>query len=264
MNEKETVAEMMPDNKKENRSSIKRKADIPQSSAADRVMFLQRTIGNLAVENMIRSGTLQSKLKIGPPGDKYEQEADRVAETVLNMPEPHALSTPYIQRACQTCEEQEVKRQPIKEEEEAKLQRKTKEEEEEEKKLQRKTKEEEEEEGKLRKKPNEEEEKLQTKTTSGHGIEISHNLESQIQSLKGGGQPLSENTRAFYEPRFGQDFSNVRVHSDTEAAKLADSVNAQAFTVGKDVVFNAGKYEPEKQDGRKLLAHELTHVVQQG
>ncbi len=252
MNERETVAEMMPDNKKENRSSIKRKADIPQSSAADRVMFLQRTIGNQAVENMIRSGTLQAKLRIGPPGDKYEQEADRVAEAVVRMPEPHALSssTPFIQRACPTCEEQEVKRQPIKEEEEAKVQRKTKEEEEEE--------------GKLRKKPNEEEEKLQTKTTSGHSIEISHNLESQIQSLKGSGQPLSENTRAFYEPRFGQDFSNVRVHSDTEAAKLAESVNAQAFTVGKDVVFNAGKYEPEKQDGRKLLAHELTHVVQQG
>src|SRR3989304_10526586 len=156
MNERETVAEMMPDKKKENRSYRKYKADFSQSSAADRVMFLQRTIGNQAVENMIRSGTLQARLRIGPPGDKYEQEADRVAEAVVRMPEPQAVSSgiPYIQKACPACEEKEVKRQPIKEEEEGKLQRKTKEEEEE-GKLQRKTKEEEEE-GKLQKKPNEE------------------------------------------------------------------------------------------------------------
>ncbi len=247
MNEREMVAEMTPD-KKENRSSRKWKADFSHNSAADRVMFLQRTIGNQAVENMIRSGTLQAKLRIGPTGDKYEQEADRVAEAVVRMPEPKAVSsgTAYIQKACSTCEEQEVKRQPIKEEEEEKLQRKTKEEEEEEK---------------LRKKPNYENEELQAK--AGGSFEISHNIESQIQSLKGGGQPLSENSRAFYEPRFGHDFSHVRVHTDTQAAKLAESVNAQAFTVGKDVVFSAGQYEPERPDGRKLLAHELTHVVQQ-
>ncbi len=250
MNERETVAETMPDNKKENRSYRKWKADMPHSSAADRIMFLQRTIGNQAVENMIRSGSLQAKLRIGPPGDKYEQEADRVAEAVVRMPEPHAISsgTPYIQKACPTCEEQDVKRQPIKEEEEGKLQRKTKEEEEEEK---------------LRKKPNDENENVQMKATSGHTFEISHNLESRIQSLKGGGQPLSESSKAFYEPRFGHDFSHVRVHTDTQAAKLAESVNAQAFTVGKDVVFSEGRYEPEKTEGRKLLAHELTHVVQQ-
>ncbi|MCJ7615619.1 MAG: DUF4157 domain-containing protein [Desulfobacterales bacterium] len=262
MNERETVAEMMPENKKENSSSIKWKADPSQSSAADRVMFLQRTLGNQAVENLIRSGTLQARLRIGPPGDKYEQEADRVAEAVVRMPEHKAVSSgaPYIQKACPTCEGQELKRQPIKEEEEEKLQRKPKEEEEE--KLQRKPKEEEEE--KLQKKPNEEKEELQTKSNSGRSFEISHNIESQIQSLKGGGQPLSENSRAFYEPRLGHDFSHVRVHTDTQAAKLAESVNAQAFTVGKDVVFSAGHYAPEKTEGKKLLAHELTHVVQQG
>jgi hypothetical protein len=277
MNEIERVVEFNPENKKENRSSRIRKDNSQQSSGSlsDRVMFFQRTIGNQAVENMIRSGTLQAKLRIGQNGDNYEQEADRVAEAVVKMPEPKAVSggIPHIQRACLACEEHDLKRQQIKEEEEGKLQRKTKEEEEEGKlqrktkeeeeegKLQRKTKQEEEEE-KLRKKPNEGNEELQAK--AGGSFEISHNIESQIQSLKGGGQPLSENSRAFFEPRLGHDFGHVRVHTDTQAAKLAESVNAQAFTVGKDVVFNAGQYAPEKTNGRKLLAHELTHVVQQG
>jgi hypothetical protein len=65
------------------------------------------------------------------------------------------------------------------------------------------------------------------------------------------------------EPRFGTDFSAVRVHTDSNAQSLARSVNAQAFTVGNDVVFGAGQYAPESDSGKRLLAHELTHVIQQ-
>jgi hypothetical protein len=78
------------------------------------------------------------------------------------------------------------------------------------------------------------------------------------------GQTLDSGTQAFMESRFGRDFSNVRVHTDTRAAESARAVNALAYTVGKDVVFGKGKYAPETTEGKKLLVHELTHVVQQG
>lgn len=78
------------------------------------------------------------------------------------------------------------------------------------------------------------------------------------------GQPLDAGTRSFMEPRFGYDFSQVRVHTDEKAAESAQAVNALAYTVGRDVVFGEGEYKPTTTDGRRLLAHELTHVMQQG
>lgn len=81
--------------------------------------------------------------------------------------------------------------------------------------------------------------------------------------LRSPGQPLDPTTRAFFEPRFGHDFSQVRLHTDAKAAESARAANALAYTVGRDVVFGEGRYEPGKTEGRKLLAHELTHVVQQ-
>ncbi|MCK5633442.1 MAG: DUF4157 domain-containing protein, partial [Anaerolineales bacterium] len=74
---------------------------------------------------------------------------------------------------------------------------------------------------------------------------------------------LSENDRAFFEPQFGDDFSQVRVHTDIRAAETAKSLKTRAFTVGRDIAFGAGQYAPESHEGRQLLAHELTHVVQQ-
>jgi hypothetical protein len=80
----------------------------------------------------------------------------------------------------------------------------------------------------------------------------------------GPGQPLDEGTRTFFEPRFGLDFSQGRLHVDAQAAESARSVNALAYTVGRNVVFGAGQYDPHSMSGRRLLAHELSHVVQQG
>ena len=82
--------------------------------------------------------------------------------------------------------------------------------------------------------------------------------------LRSPGQPLDPATRAFMEPRFGHDFGAVRVHTDARAAQSAHAVNALAYTVGRDVVFGAGQYAPDTNDGKSLVAHELTHVVQQG
>jgi hypothetical protein len=81
--------------------------------------------------------------------------------------------------------------------------------------------------------------------------------------LRSPGQPLDATTRAFFEPRFGHDFSRVRLHTDAKAAESALAVNALAYTVGNDIVFGAGQYAPQMHTGRRLLTHELTHTVQQ-
>lgn len=81
--------------------------------------------------------------------------------------------------------------------------------------------------------------------------------------LRSPGQPLDQETRAFMEPRFGHDFSRVRVHTDAQAAESTRAVNALAYTVGQDIAFGAGRYAPETTAGKKLLAHELTHTLQQ-
>jgi hypothetical protein len=88
-------------------------------------------------------------------------------------------------------------------------------------------------------------------------------LEAQINALRGGGQPLDPAPRAFMEPRFGRNFSQVRVHTDNQAVKAAQAVNARAFTMGSDIVFGNRQYEPKTREGKRLLAHELTHVMQQ-
>jgi Domain of unknown function (DUF4157) len=82
--------------------------------------------------------------------------------------------------------------------------------------------------------------------------------------IDGGGQALDAGTRAFMESRFGYDFSDVRVHTAGQAAESACSLEAQAYTVGSDIVFAAGRYAPETNSGRRLIAHELAHTVQQG
>jgi hypothetical protein len=244
MGERIKINAKKPLSTKENSVPHKQKTGFrSQSSHVDRILFLQRTIGNQAVQRLIKSGALQAKLRIGQPGDTYEQEADRVAEQVMRMPEPQIVSsgTPYlhsIQRACIGCEDEVLSRQPIEEEKEDELRRQPIEEE-------------------------EEEELLQTKEMAGYDAEITPALESRINAIKGGGQLLSESERVFFEPRFGYDFSQVRVHTDAKAAEATRTVNARAFTVGRDVVFGTGQYTSETSSGQRLLAHELTHVIQQ-
>jgi len=92
------------------------------------------------------------------------------------------------------------------------------------------------------------------------GNQASGDLESRLNASKGGGSPLSENVRGFMEPRFGADFSGVRVHTGSEAVQINQELGAQAFTHGSDVYFGAGK----SPGNNELTAHELTHFVQQG
>jgi len=102
------------------------------------------------------------------------------------------------------------------------------------------------------------------KKEAGSGGSASAEVSSSIQATKGGGSPLGDNTKTFMESRFGADFSGVRVHTGSYAAELSDQLQAQAFTVGNDIYFNSGKYAPESSGGQHLLAHELTHTLQQG
>ena len=103
---------------------------------------------------------------------------------------------------------------------------------------------------------------MQRKSESSASASGASNPASSIYGSDGG-EPLSGETRALMEPRFGSDLSQVRVHTDAGAGESARSVNALAYTVGRDIVFGAGQYAPQTSAGQKLLAHELTHFIQQ-
>ncbi|HEX9975748.1 MAG TPA: DUF4157 domain-containing protein, partial [Dehalococcoidales bacterium] len=109
----------------------------------------------------------------------------------------------------------------------------------------------------------EEEELVQTRVTETQPSEVSGNLEARIDVAHSGGQPLADSARATLEPYFRHDFSQVRIHTDAEADKISRQLEAEAFTTGRDVFFKQGAYQPESETGKELLAHELTHVVQQ-
>lgn len=183
------------------------------------------------------AGAIQTKLSISKPGDEYEQEADYVSEQVMRMPDPHAhRKTPGhapIERsglngvAGSGLIQRSDSGRPLDEDERV------------------------------------EDERVQAEAQPGATPTVSAETASGIQSLRGGGQSLPERTRSFFEPRFGFDLRNVKIHDDSEAARLADNVGARAFTIGRDVVFGRGEYRPDTADGMRLMAHELTHVVQQ-
>jgi len=179
---------------------------------------------------------IQAKLTVGQPNDRYEQEADRVADEVMRMPKPQ------VQRQVEPEEEEEEKLQvkPLVNQITPLVQRQPDPIDE-----------------------DEEEEMIQAKPLTVQTPEVTPALSSGIQSLQGGGRPLSRSERSFFEPRFGADFSNVRVHNDTQAASVARLVNARAFTLGHNVVFSAGEYSSDTFSNRQLLAHELTHTLQQ-
>ena len=98
----------------------------------------------------------------------------------------------------------------------------------------------------------------------GTSMPISSEMENQLQTMQGGGHAMPEGLRAQMEGSFGHDFSNVRLHTDSAAADMSSSINAKAFTHGNDIYFNQGQFQPNTPAGQHLIAHELTHTVQQG
>ncbi len=185
---------------------------------------LQRALGNHAFGRMV-----QTKLRIGPAGDAFEQEADRVAERLGALPFAAAPASPTdatriaepngisghdghgtVRRKCAACEREEL---------------------------------------------------LQRKAVPNAGIVPESASDAGLPT--GGGTPMPAELRGHFEPHFGVDFSAVRFHTGADAARNAEALNARAFTVGANVAFGPGMYAPGSVEGRKLIAHELTHVVQQ-
>jgi hypothetical protein len=154
---------------------------------------MQGIIGNHGV--LRHYGIIQAKLSLGSPNNRYEQEAERMAKQVINVPETDPWTS--------------------------------------------------------------------VKPIQFKGTSVFPEFESCIGYFRSGGYPLPESVRSFFELRFGCDFTRVRIHTDARAMESARSAGAQAFTLGRDIVFGAGQYRPETESGRKLIAHELTHVIQQ-
>jgi len=108
-----------------------------------------------------------------------------------------------------------------------------------------------------------EDDQLQRKENGSNSFFAPVRVKNYIQTLDNSGSKLSASANQFFSPHFNHDFSNVKIHTGKEAAASANDINAQAYTTGNHIVFNEGKYQPETNEGKKLLAHELTHVVQQ-
>lgn len=167
--------------------------------------------------------SVQTKLAVNKPGDKYEVEADQMAAKVMRM------SGSGRQKREKELESQPVKRLQRKESASIQL-----------------------------------EERPVQRQGDGHTPLADEQTAATIRSKTAVGQPLPGETRSFMEPRFGNDFSNVRVHQDQGAAQLNSQLNARAFTYRNHIFFGEGQYQPQSPQGKQLLAHELTHVVQQG
>jgi hypothetical protein len=171
---------------------------------------------------------IQTKLKVSQPGDEYEQAADRIAEQVITMS--------VLERGTSVTNVTNN---------EAKIERKCKDCDEE-----------------------EEENKEQIKTSRKTSSSTVNNMsDDAAQSIDGildqGGSPIDASTREFMGSRFSYDFSKVRIHADTRAGSSAQAINALAYTMGHHIIFGPGQYVPNTTEGKRLLAHELTHIVQQ-
>ncbi|GJL76397.1 DUF4157 domain-containing protein [Nitrosomonas sp.] len=284
-----------PENVKKSVAYRTSKTDSTQSylDATSPISQLQRTLGNHEIARLIQAKRLlpsgeiiglQRKLTVGAANDQYEQEADQVARQVMNMPDvavansmqrtpspeedqeqmlqtkPLAASiTPFVQRDMSNEEDKETPVQARL----ASVQREISPEEDKDNPVQakfvteinRKS---------LQRQPEaaeEEEEPIQAKPagSTSDSFEAGGNVESQLSRSKGLGSPLPDPVRTFMEPRFGVDFSGVRVHTGNDAVQMNRDVGAQAFTHGSDVYFGQG----HSPNNLELTAHELTHVVQQ-
>jgi len=197
---------------------------------------------------------VQCKMTVNQPGDKFEQEADKMADKVMRMPTPAAVKDDGLQRQP---EEKLQKREEEKifkaaQSEEKGLQRR------EEEKIMKAAAPEE----KVQKA---EDDKLRRTPAEGGGTPAVHSdVQSAISNKTTGGEPLSADVRSHMEPRFNAGFGGVRIHKDSESAALNNQLSARAFTYQNHIFFSREQYQPGSSEGKHLLAHELTHTIQQG
>lgn len=225
------------------KSSAEKSSSTTPSTAtqAKSQSFFPKVGGGEFLEPAVQAKTLgvQTKMKVNAPGDAHEQEADKMADKVMRMPDPSAeKKEEKVQRQADGNrigkKEENIQKAPAPEE---KIQKK-------------------------------EEEKIQKKgriQRTGEGTPaVTSDTQSAIQNKTGGGQPLSSEVRDYMEPRFGADFSQVRTHNDPASAALNNQLSARAFTYQNHIFFSKDQYQPGTGEGKQLLAHELTHTIQQG
>lgn len=212
----------------------------------------------------------QTKLNVNEPGDQHEKEADAVADAVVNKTsrKPIAATDTItgIQRVPTAAEDEKLGTNDARMRKDKEIQEKpaNKTGEEKEKKVQKKKEREEKDElgglGSLQKKaellPEEQ------KNSAGESL-VSPALSNEIETGAGKGETLPVNILKDMNKAFGFDFREVRIHDNSESAEISQELQAQAFTHGNDIYFNQGKFDTESVAGKLLLAHELTHVVQQ-
>jgi hypothetical protein len=182
----------------------------------------------------------QPTLTVNTPGDAYEQEADRVADQVMRV------SAPPVQGAVSPTGQRALLRQVMRPRDLVDSVAPPEEEGEEES-------------------PSPEPQQALQRSSTGGTMTTTASFEKSLErSIRSEGEALPQGTRTFMESRFGRDFAGVRIHRDAKADEFAHGVNARAFTVGNSIFFARSAYQPESVDGQRLIAHELTHVLQQG
>lgn len=204
--------------------------------------------------NNAAGSPIQYKLKIGQPGDVYEREADTMADRVVAISRGRAIIDPNTLTFSRP---QQINRQsaPLKKSSEPAVDWMAA----------------------MRKgvwgnntltpspsKPISSQPQMLMRQSDGQPPAASPQLESRLQRAKASGSPLADDTRTEMEDAFSSDFSGVHIHTGQEAASLNQSLGARAFTHGSDIFFNHGEYQPQSTQGKHLLAHELTHTLQQG
>jgi hypothetical protein len=231
-------------------STLPSRTHYRNSEEANSILRLQRTIGNHAVQRLLRdsveelkagsaatastrlahdfsrialhhrsSAIIQAKLAVNSPTDIYEQEAESLAEQVMKMSASESTHACACGGMCFKCQTKQL---------------------------------------------GQEHEPMRTRRPGRDDLKRGSVPAIVDEVLRLPGESLDPQTRANMEPRFGYDFSKVRVHTNEWAAESAQAVNALAYTVGDDIVFGVGQYSPGSSRGQRLLAHELVHVVQQG
>jgi hypothetical protein len=238
------------------------------------------------VRRVLQSEEIQPRLRVSTPRDTSEVEAERVASAVMQMPDVAArdaaqavsAESPHLQRrGCCGHDDEDVisrsKRQatPVLDEEE---ERKKKRRDLEKRELEKRREQQRHKDHQERRKEKdvhaalhehrEEDEPVHLKAGHRDHEQTDPDAISAVRGVLGGGQPISERVRRFFERRFGRDFGQVRVHANADADESAQAIGADAFAFRNHIAFAAGRYAPDSAPGCALLAHELAHVVQQG
>lgn len=202
------------------------------------VLSLQRTVGNRAVQRLLAGRAVQTRLSVNAPGDVYEQEADAVArQVVASLAGPTAAGDAGVQRHPEAEDDERILTKPVS------VQR-------------------------MDPPVSDEDDEVAMAKPSLQRQEdgptpVEPEVESAIGAARGGGAPMDGGVRGAMEGAFGVDFGGVRIHTGAQSDALNQAVQARAFTTGQDIFFRQGEYDPGSQGGKELLAHELTHVVQQ-